>query len=141
MSVDVLLDRLEGVRRLGPDRWIAKCPAHEDRHASLSLAVTREQKVLVHDFAGCSVNEVVAAVGLTLAALMPERLGDHLPRERVPVPASDALLALDAEAAVVFIVGSDMRRRREISEADFARLGLAVERIAAARRYVAGSRR
>ena len=32
-----LLDRLPGVRKTGPGRWIAPCPAHEDRRPSLSI--------------------------------------------------------------------------------------------------------
>lgn len=30
----VLLPRLERVRELGPDRWLARCPAHDDRTPS-----------------------------------------------------------------------------------------------------------
>ena len=29
MSSDRLLEKLNGVKRAGPDRWTAKCPAHE----------------------------------------------------------------------------------------------------------------
>jgi hypothetical protein len=32
-----LLDRLQGVKRTGPSRWIARCPAHEDRRPSLAV--------------------------------------------------------------------------------------------------------
>ena len=34
-----LLDRLTGVKQTAPGRWIAKCPAHEDRSPSLSIRV------------------------------------------------------------------------------------------------------
>lgn len=68
MSVDALLSRLDGVKRTGPGRWIARCSAHDDRHASLSVRELDDGRVLVHDFAGCSVEEVLAAVGMTFDA-------------------------------------------------------------------------
>jgi putative DNA primase/helicase len=38
-QVDVLLGRLEGVRRAGAGSWMARCPAHPDRNPSLSVSV------------------------------------------------------------------------------------------------------
>jgi len=63
-NVDVLLDRLEGVRPAGPNSWMARCPAHEDRDPSLSVSV-KEGRILIHCFAGCSADAVLEAVGLT----------------------------------------------------------------------------
>ena len=64
MTADALLDRLDGVRPTGPGRWIAKCPAHKDGRASLSIRELDDGRVLVHDFAACAVADVLAAVGL-----------------------------------------------------------------------------
>ncbi len=77
MTVDVLLTRLDAVRQVGPGRWLARCPAHDDRHASLSLRELDDGRVLVHDFAGCSVEDVLAAAGLTFDALYPEQASGH----------------------------------------------------------------
>jgi putative DNA primase/helicase len=63
-NVDVLLARLEGVRPAGPNSWVARCPAHEDRDPSLSITL-RDGRVLIHCFAGCAPDEVLGAVGLT----------------------------------------------------------------------------
>jgi putative DNA primase/helicase len=62
--VEVLLGRLEGVRPAGPNSWVARCPAHDDRNPSLSVSV-KEGRVLIHCFAGCSPDAVLGAVGLT----------------------------------------------------------------------------
>ena len=67
-AVGRLLDRLSGVRPTGPGRWIARCPAHEDRSPSLSIRDI-DDRVLVHCFAGCGVGDVLSSVGLTLADL------------------------------------------------------------------------
>ena len=64
MSVEVLLDRLDGVRRTGPNSWMARCPAHPDRNPSLSVSV-KDGRVLVHCFAGCHPDAVLGAVDLT----------------------------------------------------------------------------
>src|SRR5262249_23926441 len=75
------LERLEGVRRSGGG-WSARCPAHDDRNSSLSVGEGEDGNVLVRCFAGCSVEAIVASVGLELRDLFPgvgEGVGD-LPR-------------------------------------------------------------
>jgi putative DNA primase/helicase len=62
-----LLQRLSGVRKAG-DGWTARCPAHDDEHNSLSLH-HRDGKWLLRCHAGCTVESITAAVGLTLADL------------------------------------------------------------------------
>ena len=60
-----------------PHGWEAHCPAHEDERASLTLAEGREGRVLVRCHAGCSAEQIVAALGLTLADLFENgRLDD-----------------------------------------------------------------
>lgn len=61
---EALLSRLAGVHPAGRDRWRATCPAHgTGRNQALSIAV-RDGKVLVHCFAGCAPDAVLAALGL-----------------------------------------------------------------------------
>jgi hypothetical protein len=45
-----------------------RCPAHEDRRESLSVS-QGAGKILVYDFGGCRVQEIVAALGLKMADL------------------------------------------------------------------------
>lgn len=59
--------RLSGVRGSGP--WTARCPAHEDTNPSLSVREAADGKILLRCFAGCSVEAVVAALGLSLGDL------------------------------------------------------------------------
>lgn len=76
-TYDVLLSQLEGARRapVRPGKTIrahrARCPAHDSRSLSLSIAETVEGGVLINCFGGCSAAEVVSAVGLTLSDLFP----------------------------------------------------------------------
>jgi len=42
--------------------WMARCPAHDDRAPSLSIADARDGKVLVRCHAGCDQRDVIAAL-------------------------------------------------------------------------------
>jgi hypothetical protein len=111
MSADLLLSKLDGVKRTGQDRWLARCPAHGDKRASLSIREVDTGATLVHCFAGCSVHEVVGAVGLELSDLFPSRPADpaHVGKpERRPFPAADILRAIAFEAVVVGVAASAM---------------------------------
>jgi len=67
VRVDDLLNQLGAVRRTSRG-WSARCPAHNDRWPSLSVA-EGERGLLVKCFAGCTVKEICAALGLTVADL------------------------------------------------------------------------
>jgi hypothetical protein len=133
--VDNLVSRLDGAKRTGHARYLAKCPAHEDRTASLSIRETDDGTVLLHCFAGCSVHEVVSAVGLELTDLFPPQSRDpeHLGKaDRRPFPAVDILRAIAFEALIVAIVGTDILAGKALTVSERDRLHLAVSRIQAA---------
>lgn len=52
--------------------WAARCPAHEDSKASLSVSESEGGKVLLKCFAGCEAEEVAGALGLSLKDLFPD---------------------------------------------------------------------
>ena len=72
MKVKELLSRLDGVRQVGPGKWVARCPAHPDRRPSLSIAEGKDGRILLHCFAGCRTADVLQALGLTFRDLFPE---------------------------------------------------------------------
>lgn len=68
-SVRDLLERLSGVRKSGSG-WTARCPAHDDRTASLSISVDGGgSKVLVYCHAGCKPEEICRTAGIELRDL------------------------------------------------------------------------
>lgn len=71
-----ILSRLSGVRTVGEGKWIAQCPAHEDRSPSLSLRQL-EDRLLIHDHAGCKPAAIVAALGLSLVDLFDGGTSRH----------------------------------------------------------------
>jgi hypothetical protein len=108
-----LLNRLDGVKDNGRNKWLAKCPAHKDKRPSLSIREADSGAVLVKCWASCEVAEIVSAVGLELSDLFPPREnftdGKSQRRERV-ITAADGLRLLDFEADVVCIAADRMAR-------------------------------
>lgn len=90
MSVEVLLSRLDKVKKTGKDRWVSCCPAH--RGTKQSLAIRDDNgKVLVHCFAeGCAIGDIFGAVGLDFNDVMPKAIGEHKAQKK-PFYASDIL--------------------------------------------------
>lgn len=142
MTAPALLDRLDRVRQTGPATWLAACPAHADKSPSLSIRELDDGRVLVHDFGGCSVHDVVAAIGLEMTDLFPEKPITHAKPERRPFPAADVLRALANEVFIVLLVAGDLLKFADLflNQADLQRLELAVDRIATAARIAGGSR-
>lgn len=140
MNADMLLSRLEGVRKSGRG-WIAKCPAHSDKSASLSIAEGDNGTVLLHDFAGCEPVDVLAAVGLTLGDLFPKRdLRTMTRAERsdlrvmAQIPKWKAALNVAIhETGVVLTVMGELQRTRKLTPANAARLTCAWELLESAR--------
>jgi len=70
-TLHAFLGRLPSARTSG-SQWLARCPAHDDRKASLAVREGDDGRVLVHCHAGCSVEAILAALGLDETALFPE---------------------------------------------------------------------
>jgi len=69
--VETVLDRLKGVRT-SLRGWVACCPAHHDREPSLSIGLGEEGQILLNCFAGCPLDRIVEAMGITVAELFPK---------------------------------------------------------------------
>jgi hypothetical protein len=70
--LELLLSKLPGAKKSGSG-WSARCPAHDDRHASLSVSTGDDGRVLLHCHASCDTAAIVAALGLGLADLFPAK--------------------------------------------------------------------
>jgi len=135
-----VLSRLDRPKRAGRG-YAARCPAHEDRSASLSIAAGDDGRVLLHCFAGCSTDTVLAALGLQPRDLFPPTLRRaHTPEERHAVWRASreaawaaALGVLGREAAVIEIAAGLLATGEPLSVEDLARLRVACERVQSAR--------
>jgi len=139
LAAGILLARLECVRQSGRG-WTARCPAHKDRSASLSIAEGRNGCALVKCFAGCDVSDVLRALGLEMADLFPPRPVDTSPGGRASARDawrqsgwSAALGVLARESLIVSLAARDLADGRTLGDEDRDRLLQALARIDAAR--------
>ena len=136
MNFEDFLSRFDRVRMIGTDRATALCPGHPDKTPSVSIRVTEDGKILIHDFGGCPVTRILDAIGLTLADLFPERPAHskstkpghwHAMRE--------ALKALSAEVMIVVLAADVLSKNEKLTDVDRERLLLAATRIRSAGEY------
>jgi hypothetical protein len=69
---ELILPRLDAVKKSGGG-FMARCPAHDDGQASLSLSPGTTHPVLLHCHAGCSPEDILARLDLTWADLSNPR--------------------------------------------------------------------
>lgn len=79
MTIHTFLMHLDGVKQRG-NRWTALCPAHADKSPSLSVS-EGDRGLLLKCWAGCSLNDICSALGLTPTDLFFDALHED-PRQR-----------------------------------------------------------
>lgn len=126
-AADNLLHRLVGLRQTAPDRWVARCPSHDDRGPSLSIRQTGD-RLLLRCFAGCTAVDVVGALGLTLRHLFDEPQHWTIPRTKSGVPAADLVVMLDDDAHLLAILAADFLDKRTFAEAQWADVAAVAQR-------------
>ena len=63
MTAREAAQQLGGAKRVGRG-YVARCPAHNDRKPSLSLADGRSGRLIWHCHAGCGQRDVMAALDM-----------------------------------------------------------------------------
>lgn len=89
---ELVLPRLEGIRPTGQG-FMARCPAHDDGKASLSISAGKDHPVLLHCHAGCDRDAVLEKLGLTWEQVCQPR-DDERPRAEW-TPRGDAVAVYD----------------------------------------------
>ena len=122
---DKVLSHLEQVRERGEGRWLACCPAHEDRHPSLGIKECPDGTVLLQCYSqGCSVVDITNAIELSVADLFVKTPKPYHPSLPAPLTLSvqEATIILNRESLIVAIGFSDFVRGKALSEADAHRV-------------------
>ena len=77
-KLEEILRGLQKVRERADGNWVACCPAHSDENPSLHVTLT-EDRVLLKCFAGCTTEQICAALGIGLRDLfLNNGDGNHL---------------------------------------------------------------
>lgn len=107
MSVHILLNKLNKVKKTGNDKWVACCPAHNGTKQSLAIR-DDNGKVLIHCFAeGCAIMDILGAVGLSLDDIQPKLAGEFKSQKR-PFYAGDILEISRDEMMVAYMICKKM---------------------------------
>lgn len=118
MKLDEFLARLDKPTKSASGH-MARCPAHEDRSPSLSIAEGEGGKLLVKCLAGCATEDVTKALGLKMADLFPDE-GKRNGNGRAPGSGKGSIVATydyrDADGTLLFQVcrmnPKDFRQRK-----------------------------
>lgn len=133
MSAAAILSRLAGVKKTTASSWMSQCPAHPDRDPSLSIREGRDGKVLLHCFAGCETDSVLAAIGMDLRDLFPSGEGtiyaERIDLTRRQWAIRKALHFIEREMMIVALAGEDFLAGRPLNDADRSRLAEAIAKI------------
>ncbi len=124
MNIQNLLGRLEKVKksgaRNGVQNYTARCPAHADKGPSLSIGDAPDGRILIKCFAGCEVEAVVSALGISLEDLFPPKVSDDLraPIVRKPWSQRDVARAFELECTEAFLLLAKIGGGAAISKLD-----------------------
>jgi len=102
----------------GGEMW--RCPAHDDRSPSLHVTEADDGRILLRCFAGCTLDQIVGAIGIRTADLFPEQ-PDRTAHSDQPV---DTWNYVDEGGTLVYQVlkfpGKQFRQRRPLPNGDWA---------------------
>ncbi len=130
--IDKILPLLDRIKKTGPDRWIARCPAHDDRQPSLSIKEADDGKILLKCWTGCGASDVVNALGLSLADLFPgdrHTVTNTGPVRRPSFDYRDAMTGVAHEILVSRLIIEAVNSGQEMDAESLDRLALAETRI------------
>ncbi len=92
MDLQSFLSHFQSVTGAGTT-YMAKCPAHEDKQSSLSIALGRDGGIVLHCHAGCATEAILDRIGVEMRELMPPEKSGRNParggaKSAAPVPAA-----------------------------------------------------
>lgn len=140
MSISVILNALQKVKRTGQGRYVALCPVHDDRKPSMAITETAEGGVLIHCFA-CGANgaDVCGALGIDPSELFPPRLDNDYKnvRKKPSLLFTDRQLleCIEFETLIVALCAKEIVQGKRLNEVDAQRVETAYKRITAAVNY------
>jgi hypothetical protein len=132
-----LLERFDKLKQTAPDRWIACCPAHDDKSPSLHIKDAGD-KLLVRCFAECSFRDIADAIGAQPSQFFAGGYDRRDFDKKHRVPWRDVVEVIRGEMWVLMTFSSALRKGQPLTDADHKRLIQAGSRIEQAWRAVHG---
>ena len=121
-------------KKVGPNRWRALCPCHDDTRPSLDITPGHTQPIMVIcRVCDARAPQVAVALGLRMADLCHDRPGTFTPsrrrEERPPFDPVRAAESIAAEAWVLAELAEKFKRGESLTPADHSRLNTIIRRM------------
>lgn len=130
MSIDNLINRMQKVKRTGNGKFMACCPAHKDKTASLAITDTGDGRILLNCFAGCDTYSILKSIGLEWEDIMPESpLGHNVKSEPKVLYTTEALEIVRFEAQVICLIAYEMKNKGVLTPEMSERISKAMQTI------------
>jgi hypothetical protein len=128
MSIENLLSRLSKVKSTSRGRWMCQCPAHDDRSPSMHIKLEDDGKILINCKAGCGAEDILGAIGMEFADLMPEQATHQRQKPRKQILyATEALELIRFEAQIIMACAFQLKRNEALTTSDMDRAQKAMQ--------------
>jgi hypothetical protein len=121
------LNHFDGVRETGNGQYSCRCPAHEDKSASLGIKEGDENRILLNCFAGCDVKSILESVGLDWKDILPDNKLYQAEKHKFNPFA--VLKMLRDEVLIIGLASADIRNNKPLNDKDHMRLLEAVANV------------
>jgi len=130
MNLQKILNNLQKVKRTSEGKYIACCPAHNDRTASLAITDNGDGRILINCFAGCDTYSILIAIGLDWADVMPESAIGHAAKPiKAIIYASEALSIIKFETQVIMAIAYEIKKHGIVDNEMIKRLDNSMQTI------------
>ena len=121
------MNHFDGVRETGNGQYSCRCPAHEDKSASLGIKEGDENRILLNCFAGCDVKSILESVGLDWKDILPDNKLYQAEKHKFNPFA--VLKMLRDEVLIIGLASADIRNNKPLNDKDHMRLLEAVANV------------
>ena len=118
------MNNFDGVRETGNGQYSCRCPAHEDKSASLGIKEGDGGRILLNCFAGCDVNSILNSAGLDWKDIMNEE--KLFQAEKYKFNPFAVLKMIRNEVLIIGLASADIRNGKPLNDKDHDRLMKAV---------------
>ena len=118
------MNHFDGVRETGNGQYSCRCPAHEDKSASLGIKEGDENRILLNCFAGCDVKSILESVGLDWKDILPDNKLYQAEKHKFNPFA--VLKMIRDEVLIIGLASADIRKGKALNDEDHMRLMKAV---------------
>ena len=118
------MNHFDGVRETGNGQYSCRCPAHEDKSASLGIKQGDGDRILLNCFAGCDVKTILESAGLEWKDIMNEE--KLFQTEKLGFNPYAVLKAIRDEVLIIGLASADVRNGKPLNDKEHDRLLKAV---------------